>query len=238
MIQLEKDENGYIMHIDVSRLHGYTLICPYCYKEIVPGHDADIGDWAYTILTGHKEEEILTSPCGCEMSISDFCSNTIPVDELIAKPVALMNKCGYKTKYSCSGHMHETTGYLAYAHKYDDLLDYLLHDEYLKNLLNIEVNVIDPKNLVMENYEWDDKRKSWILFEDYPIEESYGECLVVRVKRKLTNGTKSRLDKMLMFRRALIRIAKWCEKTAVYNAQNDFTNKVQSIIKDLVEGKE
>lgn len=212
LIEIEKTRNGVIEYVGTEKLHGYNVICPYCYKEMCSGYRIDIRDWIHNALIGCKEDDVITAPCGCSMSVFDFYTRLIPIDELISKPVSRLNMSGYLTKYSCSGHLHAENGYVAFSYKYDDLVSYLIHDSYLNNILDIEVNMVDIKNKIMNTFKWDNGRKSWTLIEEYPMEDTYGECVVVRMKHNLNKMHKSRLDKMLMFRRALMRIANWCEK--------------------------
>lgn len=51
----------------------------------------------------------------------NYWDDLILVDEIIAAEVSELNKLGFETKHSCSGHTNDPFGYIAFAKKYEIL---------------------------------------------------------------------------------------------------------------------
>ena len=217
-------------YLTLNSLHGYNVLCPDCFKEVKHLKFKDmvlesVEDWLSVVL--ECDEKFLNTrfkmPCGCVMSYKAYISSWVYVDEFISKPVSKINRAGYLTAFSCSGHLNHGAGYLAFKEKYDDLIDYIVNG-HLINILDVEVTILDKDKFTSYSYDMDTK--------SYKFVSSYtkAECdswevdhFTIYLKK---NARKSRLDKMIMFRKILNSIAKWCEVTKEFNERMKLGNQL------------
>lgn len=228
MIRFEENESKEIVNIEHNDVRAYNILCPKCYSEWRYDRGRmQIWVWLHTKICGkHKTlEDIIQVPCGCYMSVWDILHTSILVDELISKPISRINKSGYLTKFSCSGHMHDPYAYVRFLHNYDELVHYITGNTYLSNVLSVEVELNGRKKGVMDTYEWDLERQSFV--KTNTIDHGKNpplENMTIRLNksRKMAN-----LPSMLLFRRCLNKIAKWCEETKAYKDKMDFSKNFE-----------
>lgn len=232
MIRYELDKNKKIKYIEHNDVRGYNILCPRCFTEWrIDRGNLHSFEWVRNNLIGLTVDDGIRTPCGCYMSVWDILTTSILVDELIANPISRINKAGFKTKYSCSGHMHFPHGYVMFMHIYDDLLDWLTNDKYMLNILSVEVTIHDHKQNKNRTlgYTWNPEKSDWNYTGSMDHKDTLPlEHMTIRIKKP---GNLYNLGTMLLFRRVLVKIAKWCEKTQAYNAENNFRKKFLSKLK-------
>ena len=118
-----------------TEIHGYNILCPICFSEVKPYISLEC--WWDDVL-GKNPQDLLDMPCKCKISIEDFSKRCIEIDELISKPISMLNKKGYRTRFCCSGHLRgKGTGYVMFD-KYYEAIDKRVMDSEMFKCLNVE----------------------------------------------------------------------------------------------------
>lgn len=214
--------------IFINDLHGYNVLCPNCFKEVKPNvinglKVYDMDDWIQLVYDLPDLKARAKMPCGCVMSYEDYLSSWIYIDELISRPVSAINRAGYRTAYCCSGHIKHGNGYLSFKEKYDDLIDYIVNGPLI-NILDVDITMLEKNKFF--TYSYDKSTKTYKRVRGHTKEECSSWavdhfCIYMGGMRK-----KSRLDRMLMFRKVLNTIAKWCRTTKEFNERINLGNQI------------
>lgn len=138
-----------------TEIHGYNILCPICFSEVKP---YDLRCWWDDII-GKNPQDLLDMPCKCKISIEDFSKRAIEIDELISKPISMLNKKGYLTSFCCSGHLRDSgTGYVMFAKHYEAIVKRIVDSEMYK-ILNVE-SVIGENDHLTIRMRWKLPHKS------------------------------------------------------------------------------
>lgn len=231
MFRVKQNRKKQIVSIEYEDIRAMNILCPRCFTEWrLNRGNTPVWVWLDNNLIGKTFDDGVKAPCGCYLPVWDIVHTSILVDEIIASPVSRINKAGYRTKYSCSGHLHDPHAYLNFQHTYDDLIDWITNNKYLSNVLSLEVEVHDDlnKDRTLE-YIWNPEKGNWNL--EGAMTHTGTLPLENMTIRLIKPGKLYNLGCMLLFRRLLIKVAKWCEKTQAYNAENNFKKKFLSRMK-------
>lgn len=212
MIRFETNKQRKIIELEHSDMRAYNILCPKCFAEWKYNRGTSpIYVWFYNHICGKYVDDTVKAPCGCFMSAKDVLETCILVDEFISRPVSRINRAGYITKFSCSGHMQSSHAYLAFANNHDELVHYITNDPYLSNVISVEVEIKSNKKKMMDTYVWDTDKKGFVnTFSTEYEGKAPPDNMTIRLNKP---EHVCNLSAILLFRRCLTKIAKWCETT-------------------------
>lgn len=134
----KEDVNNYVLVCDVNMplaldhyicgyyINRHAILCSKCYS---------VGK-----LTDDMTEQGIyhCEQCGRDQKFNHY-NDLILIDEMIAAEVSELNKLGFETKYSCSGHTNDPFGYIRFTKKYEILENIV--SECLQDKLEVDNEV-------------------------------------------------------------------------------------------------
>lgn len=220
MERVKLNPKNEIIHVMFYGNDSTIPLCPKCFSVWkYKNWDSSYKDWIRRATRLKKLDDIIDCLCGCQLSAREIIYNSILIDELIAKSISRINKAGYTTMFCCSGHIEGPPGYVNFKYLYNNLIDFILQNDNLFSLIGIDITIRSKKHKdenIYSVYKWNRKIKTYVNIQTIDYNKLHREPIPhMTIRMTRPKGKYSRLECMLLFRKMLNKIAKWCEENKI-----------------------